>query len=366
GASLNTDITTLTSAECTTTSGCLSLLSGFNEATIELSEEKHVSGSKAARREAPHTPLYEHHVIGNAMDPRFKLIGSFSPLKAAEATERLVTECGALIRTPEAVQPQESPSTSRPEQETSTAGPRRVGGLSESRDIQVNHRDNVRGRFQASTALRSSARFQRGIKHHTEGTLGLHVSNGIKAVLEPLKLREKLIAQTYDGAAVMSGNVRGVQTVTKETYPNATHEATQRRIPATGCIRPVKETAGPSKTDALAATAHDGTDEPGRRVSSTVMKVMKHVRSCPPPELDCAVELWPALGNKERLKSELTTLCRRSELHTGSTARSLLKSIHENNLEDTFAETLIQQLQDFIPKVTALWEEGPPCRFPLH
>ncbi|KAI4799689.1 hypothetical protein KUCAC02_016754, partial [Chaenocephalus aceratus] len=192
------------------------------------------------------------------------------------------------------------------------------------------------------------------------------VSNGIKAVLEPLKLREKLIAQTYDGAAVMSGNVRGVQTVTKETYPNATHEATQRRIPATGCIRPVKETAGPSKTDALAATAHDGTDEPGRRVSSTVMKVMKHVRSCPPPELDCAVELWPALGNKERLKSELTTLCRRSELHTGSTARSLLKSIHENNLEDTFAETLIQQLQDFIPKVTALWEEGPPCRFPLH
>ncbi|KAI4799690.1 hypothetical protein KUCAC02_016755, partial [Chaenocephalus aceratus] len=103
GASLNTDITTLTSAECTTTSGCLSLLSGFNEATIELSEEKHVSGSKvepllkmleqmlqeemakdcsssgqrngrtplkAARREAPHTPLYEHHVIGNATGPQ--------------------------------------------------------------------------------------------------------------------------------------------------------------------------------------------------------------------------------------------------------------------------------------------------------
>ncbi|KAJ4925580.1 hypothetical protein JOQ06_018306 [Pogonophryne albipinna] len=126
------------------------------------------------------------------------------------------------------------------------------------------------------------------------------------------------------------------------------------------------------QTDALAATAHDGTDEPGRRVSSTapVMKEAcdtvisqveqrfsqsdhliaaqlvdssffpQHVLSFPTPELDCAVKLWPALGNKEKLKSELTTLYRHSELHTGNTALSLLKSIH-----------LIQQLQDFIPKV---------------
>ncbi|KAI4798337.1 hypothetical protein KUCAC02_022105, partial [Chaenocephalus aceratus] len=86
---------------------------------------------KAAEREAPRTPIYEHHVIGNAMDPRFKLMGSFSPLKAAEATERLVTECGALIRTPEAVQPQESPSTSRPEQEA-PARPTRTQDLDEA------------------------------------------------------------------------------------------------------------------------------------------------------------------------------------------------------------------------------------------
>ncbi|KAJ4925868.1 hypothetical protein JOQ06_008054 [Pogonophryne albipinna] len=128
------------------------------------------------------------------------------------------------------------------------------------------------------------------------------------------------------------------------------------------------------QTDALAATAHDGTDEPGRRVSSTVMKVIKeacdtvisqveqrfsqsdhliaaklvdssffpqHVLSLPTPELDCAVKCWPALGNKEKLKSELTMLYRHSELHTGNTALSLLKSIHENNLEDTFAATVI-------------------------
>ncbi len=43
------------------------------------------------------------------------------------------------------------------------------------------------------------------------------LSNCIK-VLEPLKLGDKLIAQTYDGAAVMSGSVRGVQTLMKETY----------------------------------------------------------------------------------------------------------------------------------------------------
>ncbi|KAK1907018.1 putative AC9 transposase [Dissostichus eleginoides] len=63
-ASLNTEITTLTSAEFTTISGCLSLQSSFNDATIELSEEK-----KAATREAPHAPIYEHHVIGNATGP---------------------------------------------------------------------------------------------------------------------------------------------------------------------------------------------------------------------------------------------------------------------------------------------------------
>ncbi|KAJ4936575.1 hypothetical protein JOQ06_001164 [Pogonophryne albipinna] len=149
-ASLNTEITTLTSAEFTTISGCLSLLSGFNDATIELSEEKNVSGSKVVPllkmleqmlheemaktaiavakemgehllrqlRERLHTlQSMSIMLLATLLDLRFKLIGSFSPLKAAEATKRLVTECGALIRTPEAV-PQESPSTSQPGQET--------------------------------------------------------------------------------------------------------------------------------------------------------------------------------------------------------------------------------------------------------
>lgn len=47
------------------------------------------------------------------------------------------------------------------------------------------------------------------------------LSNAIKQALEPLGLTDELIAQTYDGAAVMSGNVGGVQTLMKENYPNA-------------------------------------------------------------------------------------------------------------------------------------------------
>ena len=45
-ATLPTDIQPVTSDEYMTITGCLSLLSPFNDATIELSEEKHVSGSK--------------------------------------------------------------------------------------------------------------------------------------------------------------------------------------------------------------------------------------------------------------------------------------------------------------------------------
>ena len=125
------------------------------------------------------------------------------------------------------------------------------------------------------------------------------------------------------------------------------------------------------QTDEWAATVHDGTDDPGRRVTNTA-PVMKEacdtvisqveqrfsqsdhliaaklidsslfpqfVLSLPTSEVDCAVKLWP-LGNEEKLKSELTTLYRHTELHTGKTALSLLRSIHDNNLEEAFSETV--------------------------
>lgn len=48
------------------------------------------------------------------------------------------------------------------------------------------------------------------------------------------------------------------------------------------------------------------------------------VKSFPIPELGCAVKPGP-LGNKEKLKTELTMLYRYSELHNGKTA--LLNSL---------------------------------------
>jgi hypothetical protein len=43
----------------------------------------------------------------------------------------------------------------------------------------------------------------------------------IKQVLAPLNVKEKLAAQTYDRAAVMSSNVRAVQTLLKDSFLTA-------------------------------------------------------------------------------------------------------------------------------------------------
>ena len=45
--------------------------------------------------------------------------------------------------------------------------------------------------------------------------------NCLDHVLQSLEDKHKLIAQSYDGAAVMSGSHRGVQSIVKESYPNA-------------------------------------------------------------------------------------------------------------------------------------------------
>lgn len=56
------------------------------------------------------------------------------------------------------------------------------------------------------------------------GTTAQHLTNVILEELQLLKINEapeKLIAQSYDGASVMSGKLGGVQTKIKEIYPNA-------------------------------------------------------------------------------------------------------------------------------------------------
>ncbi|KAJ4945179.1 hypothetical protein JOQ06_013715 [Pogonophryne albipinna] len=138
---------------------------------------------------------------------------------------------------------------------------------------------------------------------------GVGLSNSIKAVLEPLKLKDKLIAQTYDGAAVMSGNVRGVQTVMKETYPNAqfvhcyAHQLNltlQQLCSARLSILKENVQKMRQQTDALAATAHDGTDEPGRRVSSTA-PVMKEACDT---VISQALQLAAAVGARTDVMEE--------------------------------------------------------------
>jgi len=130
-AGLQTDIPLLTSDEFNIVGGCMSMLSPFNDATVELSAEENVSGSKVVPllkmleqtlqedttntaaavvrdmgdhlirqlRERLHT-LQSMSIVSLAtlLDPRFKVIGFFSPTKATEAIKRLTSECAAIIR----------------------------------------------------------------------------------------------------------------------------------------------------------------------------------------------------------------------------------------------------------------------------
>ncbi|XP_028327722.1 zinc finger MYM-type protein 1-like isoform X2 [Gouania willdenowi] len=62
-------------------------------------------------------------------------------------------------------------------------------------------------------------RFWEFIEVKDKSAAGL--SNAIIESLEPLNLGNKLIAQAYDGTAVIGGCVSGVQALVKERYPNA-------------------------------------------------------------------------------------------------------------------------------------------------
>ncbi|XP_076869612.1 E3 SUMO-protein ligase ZBED1-like [Brachyhypopomus gauderio] len=129
-AGLQTDIAVLTSDDYNNICACLSILSPFHEATIELSEEKKVSGSKvvpllkmvekmlqeeAAKATVPVARELGEHLIrllrerldkiqsmsimslATRLDPRYKSLGFFSPTKADEAIKRLTSECASVI-----------------------------------------------------------------------------------------------------------------------------------------------------------------------------------------------------------------------------------------------------------------------------
>lgn len=70
--------------------------------------------------------------------------------------------------------------------------------------------------------LKDDLPVERFVKYvHITDRTGAGLSEVICDVLEPFQARQKLICQTYDGAAVMRGRVNGVQALVQHTYPNA-------------------------------------------------------------------------------------------------------------------------------------------------
>ncbi|KAK1889339.1 Zinc finger BED domain containing protein 1 [Dissostichus eleginoides] len=145
-ATLKTDVRPLSSEDYETADACLQLLSPFFQATVELSEEKRVSGSKII----PMTKmlmLYLYDTIGKTshdtakllgqnmvsnmqnkfdttesqtaltlstlLDPRFKTIGFYNQVQAAASVKRLTAFCTQLRKNAQPDTPtEEQPSTS--------------------------------------------------------------------------------------------------------------------------------------------------------------------------------------------------------------------------------------------------------------
>ncbi|XP_051244075.1 zinc finger BED domain-containing protein 4-like [Dicentrarchus labrax] len=138
-ATLKTDVRPLSSE---TASACLQLLGPFYQATVELSEEKRVSGSKVIPM-IKMLMLYLYDTVGNIshntakqlgqnlvsvmlnkfdttenqtalnlstlLDPRFKTLGFYNQVQAQSSVKRLTAQCSQVIRdTPT----EEQPSTS--------------------------------------------------------------------------------------------------------------------------------------------------------------------------------------------------------------------------------------------------------------
>ena len=144
-ATLRTDVRPLSSEDYDTITACLKLLAPFYQVTVELSEEKRVSGSKIipmikmlmlylfdSMGKTGHTiakQLGENMIImmqnkfdsieknqttlthSTLLDPRFKAIGFYNQSNAQAAIKRLTCQCSQLFITPP-VNHEEAPSTS--------------------------------------------------------------------------------------------------------------------------------------------------------------------------------------------------------------------------------------------------------------
>ncbi|KAM7405315.1 hypothetical protein PAMP_012587 [Pampus punctatissimus] len=128
----SSDLVPLSSENYIIMAECIKVLAPFYEATLELSEEKRVSGSKLipiltmlhhaleegdlgiletqesrglteSLRRQIQDKLYVYQSksitsLATILDPRFKKLGFLSPKKAEEAEKRLIAECAAVLR----------------------------------------------------------------------------------------------------------------------------------------------------------------------------------------------------------------------------------------------------------------------------
>lgn len=150
-ASMKSDVTPLTADEHTIIGETLHVLAPFHQATVELSEERRVSGSKvipmmkmlylAPERIAStlHTPTAKHlHenlkrrvtdtasnleslsvlTLATLLDPRFKSLGFRSSSRYNDAVHRLRAECATMI----GCTPEPQPGTSTQQMSASTSG----------------------------------------------------------------------------------------------------------------------------------------------------------------------------------------------------------------------------------------------------
>ncbi|KAJ4947657.1 hypothetical protein JOQ06_009690 [Pogonophryne albipinna] len=160
-ATLKTDVRPLSSEDYETADACLQLLSPFFQATVELSEEKRVSGSKII----PMTKmlmLYLYDTIGKTshdtakllgqnmvsnmqnkfdttesqtaltlstlLDPRFKTIGFYNQVQAAASVKRLTAFCTQLRKNAQPdTHTEEQPSTSAQPATASVDNPSSTG-----------------------------------------------------------------------------------------------------------------------------------------------------------------------------------------------------------------------------------------------
>ncbi|KAM8880316.1 E3 SUMO-protein ligase ZBED1-like [Spinachia spinachia] len=174
-AGLHHDIPFLTAEEFHTVGGCLSLLSPFHDATVQLSAEQNVSASKvvplvkmleqtlqeemtkpaAAAALEMGDQLIRHlreklytlqsmsiMSLATLLDPRFKVSGFFSLTKATEAVKRLTAECTTTIRTNQSREeiPQASPLMMSQEQTVASFGHQRHEGTEDSKCHSRGHR----------------------------------------------------------------------------------------------------------------------------------------------------------------------------------------------------------------------------------